>query len=272
MLRTINQTGRPVALLAVRPYSILKSPDLHKANWKQDTVYLYQFKRSPVVPNLSPFCLKIETYLRANNIKHEIMPTWTIRSKEGKLPFIELNGKQIPDSQFILFHLAKHFKIEENLSTEQRGIARAIDRMIDTSTFWTLLYFRSVENSTNFMNPNVSGLPIPGFLTYFLARKYQKAVGQKLKTEGTATRERHEIIEILRRDLQAIDDILGDKKFLLGVRPTTPDFSLFGHLASTYYLPFRQPVTDLLDDDFPRVREHIERMRTHYWSDWKRPQ
>lgn len=82
---------------------------------------------------------------------------------------------------------------------------------------------------------------------------------------------RDDIITILRKDLQALSDILGDKKFLLGIRPTTCDFTAFGHLAVTYYLPFRQPVTDLLDDEFPNLKQLIERMRLHYWSDWKRP-
>ncbi|KAE9549538.1 hypothetical protein FO519_007256 [Halicephalobus sp. NKZ332] len=257
----------PVSLNAVRYSSVLgKAPDLQKTNWKQDVVYLYQFKRAPVAPNLSPYCLKVETFLRAHNIKYEPIMSYTIRSKYGKLPFIELNGKQIADSDFILHHLLKHFKINENLTSEQRGIARAVDRMLDQSTVKPLFYFRCMENADNFINPNVSGLPIPGFLAFIARNRYYKSMSHALKVDGVGRMKRDDVITVLRRDLQSLDDILGDKKFLLGVLPTTPDFSMFGQLASTYYLPFRQPVTDLLDDEFPRLRQHIERMRTHYWK------
>uniref|UniRef100_A0AC34QSH7 Glutathione S-transferase n=1 Tax=Panagrolaimus sp. JU765 TaxID=591449 RepID=A0AC34QSH7_9BILA len=251
--------------------NLLKPPDLHKTNWKKDVVYLYQFKRSPILPNLSPYCLKVETFLRANNIKYEPLMSYTVRSKYGKLPFIELNGQQIADSDFILHYLMKYYKIDDGLTNEQRGIARSLDRMLDQSTERTLRYFRIVENIDNFMNPNVSGLPIPNFLMFLFKGRFQRTVLNQLKVEGTGKMKRDDIITILRKDLQALNDILGDKKFLLGIRPTTCDFTTFGHLAATYYLPFRQPVTDLLDDEFPNLKQLIERMRLHYWSDWKRP-
>jgi len=47
-------------------------PRVHKADFEKDKVYLYQFARTPVLPSLSPYCLKVETFLRLTEIKYEV--------------------------------------------------------------------------------------------------------------------------------------------------------------------------------------------------------
>lgn len=45
---------------------------VHKVNFEQDIVYLYQFSRTPLLPSLSPYCLKVETWLRLAGLKYEV--------------------------------------------------------------------------------------------------------------------------------------------------------------------------------------------------------
>ena len=43
-----------------------------KADFAKDVVYLYQFSRTKNIPSPSPFCLKVETWLRMAGIKYEV--------------------------------------------------------------------------------------------------------------------------------------------------------------------------------------------------------
>ena len=73
-----------------------------------------------VVRTISPFALKLETWLRMNGIKYVVIITYCNRhrhqsffpryenifsmkfSSKGQIPFIELNGEEIPDSNIII--------------------------------------------------------------------------------------------------------------------------------------------------------------------------
>ena len=47
-------------------------PAVHKKDFEKDVVYLYQFNRTPTIPSMSPYCLKVETWLKLNGIKYEV--------------------------------------------------------------------------------------------------------------------------------------------------------------------------------------------------------
>lgn len=43
-----------------------------KTDFKPGVVYVYQFPRSRVIPSISPFALKLETWLRLADINYEV--------------------------------------------------------------------------------------------------------------------------------------------------------------------------------------------------------
>lgn len=58
-------------------------------------IKLYQFERTWGIPNLSPFCCKIETYLRMAGIEYDIKSVLPFSAPKGKLPFIEDNNEAL---------------------------------------------------------------------------------------------------------------------------------------------------------------------------------
>ncbi len=62
---------------------------------------LFQFYPAFGVRNLSPFCLKLETYLRMSGIEHEVVWSSSTRgAPKGKLPYIvDADGVEVVDSE-----------------------------------------------------------------------------------------------------------------------------------------------------------------------------
>ncbi|KAF0308209.1 Failed axon connections [Amphibalanus amphitrite] len=65
-----------------------------RQRWSQagkDVVVLHQFERGTNMPNLSPFALKLETFLRMANIQY-VVDTEEPQGARGKCPWITING------------------------------------------------------------------------------------------------------------------------------------------------------------------------------------
>lgn len=60
------------APVAATPKVVAPKVTVHKADFEKDIIYLYQFSRTPLLPSLSPYCLKVETWLRLAGLKYEV--------------------------------------------------------------------------------------------------------------------------------------------------------------------------------------------------------
>ncbi|CAI2354912.1 unnamed protein product [Caenorhabditis sp. 36 PRJEB53466] len=239
--------------------TIRPKPAIRKTDYKKDTVYLYQFKRLQNCPNLSPFCLKLEVLCRVYGIAYEVVETATARSRNGTLPFIELNGEHIADSDLIEIRLRQHFKIP-SLAADQEAQAVALSRFADNHLFYILLRYKSAVDA--FYQTLVGMLPLPGALAALLVPLVRAVFGRALYARAVSAIgdfEPQELDELLHRDLKVIEDSIKGK-YLFGDKITPVDATVFGQLAAVYY-PFRSHITDVLEKDFPKVLEYCERIR-----------
>ncbi|WKX98800.1 hypothetical protein Q1695_014022 [Nippostrongylus brasiliensis] len=242
-----------------------KEVKIQKEDWKRDFVYLYQFPRSKTVPSLSPYCLKVETFLKAHNIPYEVVTTTMGRSKYGLLPFVELNGEHIADSQIILDRLSQHFNVKPLSSPRDEAMARAVDRMCDNHTSMLQYKFKVVENpSDSYIITALQDMKYPTWLIALgapLLSKFLKCKLSKRIKSSIGDFSVEDCKDLLKRDYDAYRDLLGDGKFLFGDEITVADCTLFSHLATTIYLPVENYAKDLLKEQYPSLIAFCERVK-----------
>ncbi|KAK3859175.1 hypothetical protein Pcinc_034686 [Petrolisthes cinctipes] len=160
-------------------------PAVHKQDFEKDVVYLYQFTRTPVLPSLSPYCLKVETWLRLSDLKYEnVDHKMKYKSKKGQLPFVEVNGEEIADSAIIIKELGSRYNCEMDsaLSAEQRNVAHATVSMIENHFAWVLkaFFYTNPDNLIEGFKLDLKQMTqraLPSVILNFLFRRKMKAVG-----------------------------------------------------------------------------------------------
>ncbi|CAI4232379.1 unnamed protein product [Auanema sp. JU1783] len=238
-----------------------KPAQLRETNWKKDVVYLYQFPQVKTARNLSPFCLKIETFLRINKISYELRDTVLARSEHGLLPFIELNGEHIADSKIIEQRLIAHFDVKPVGTEQDEAVGHLISRAFDLHTFFLFIHFKIAEPEK--MIALLSGFGLPKILLPVLvpiaACLFKRKANKKVSGALGGLYSESDFKSQLKLDLQALDTVLSDKKYLGGDKISTHDCGVFGQLTTVYY-PFDNYCKDAIDE-FPRLVKYMENIR-----------
>ena len=220
------------------------------------------------LPSISPFCLKLDVYLRMTGIPYRaVIDATPFAGPKGKLPWIEHDGRKIGDSGFIVEYLGERFgrNPDASLSAADRAVSRALRRMIEENLYWTMVYDRWIvdENWRRFRDVVLGGVPAP--IRMVIAPLARRGVRQQLAGHGIGLHSPEEIHAIGRGDIAAIADVLGDKPFLLGDEPTTIDAVAYGILPNIMHVPIVSPVKDAALARTNLVA-YVERMRVAYFG------
>jgi glutathione S-transferase len=213
-------------------------------------------------PNPGPFCVKLEAALRIAGVPYEVTHDSNPASgPKGKMPFVEIDGERMGDSTLILERLAREqgVDLDQGLTPRERAQSHALQRMIEERLYSVMLYSRWSEpaNWAKLRRLFFGGLPFP--LRMILPRSIRKARMQSLHAQGTGRHARDEIYALGAADLKAIGDILGDKPFFFGDRPTLADVTAFAFLVSIIGPDFDSPLKESALSHANLV-SHTERM------------
>ncbi|EDV22397.1 Failed axon connections-like protein [Trichoplax sp. H2] len=233
----------------------------------KDTVVVYQFIQGLTAPSLSPFVLKLETYLRMAKLNYVCDYGGKV-SKKGKIPWIAIDGKEIADSAFCVQYLNKRFNIDldSHLNESQKAIAHAYIKMLEENTFWAVIVqTRAIENFPWALNE----FNVPKYLKVPAKLTFRRKVTKAMWGHGIGRHSQEEIHDIGNNDLRACSSFLADKKFFMGDQPSFIDAVMFGFLGEIVYaLPPDCWYARLVDNEFKNLKAYCDRMKEEYWPDW----
>lgn len=234
-------------------------------------ITLYGFGTRFGLPDISPFVLKVDAFLRINKLEFNRkngLP-YLRSSPKGKLPVIDDSGKTVADSSFIFEHLIETHKlrIDDWLTEEQKALAYLISKSIDENFYWCLIYGRwiSEESWPRVKNELFQRLPLPVRLV--IPHVVRKGVKDSLFKHGMGRHTDNEIHDIARKSLQSFSDILGEKPYIFGDQPCSLDATLYGFLAQAILIDMDTSMTRLARS-FPRLVSYCERLQAEFYADF----
>lgn len=271
-----KEAATPPAPAAPKP----PKPTVHKIDFEKDVVYLYQFSRTKNTPSPSPFCLKVETWLRMAGIKYEnVDHKMKFRSAKGQLPFVELNGAEIADSAVIIKELGAHFgsDMDSHLTAEQRSVAHATTTMLENHFHWIDVWWRTKNPDAMLQGYKIDlqhmvGSKLPAPLLKLIYRfSFRRKGMKKVRATGIGVHTPEQIIQMGQDDLQVLTDMLGDKPFFFGDQPSILDLVVFSNTAQLVVVEkeVSHPIRDWFMENCKNLVAHFEKIKEKYYPDWQ---
>lgn len=232
-------------------------------------IKLHQFAPAFGLPNASPFCMKLETYLRMAGLPFEI-PLASLRAigkaPKGKMPYIEDAGKTLADSTLIIDYLKASYgdPLDGWLSAEQRAVALAFQRLLEENLYWAVVYTRWIEPE-GWAKTKVAffgEMHVP--LRWFVPPLARRGLIKEMHGHGMGRHQAGEIHAIGQRDITALANYLGDKPYFMGEQPCALDATVYAFVANLLWAPVASPLQRHAQQ-YPQLEAYCARMRSRYY-------
>lgn len=231
-------------------------------------IRLHQFAPAFGLPNASPFCMKLETYLRMVGLPYELVNSGDVlRAPKGKLPFIDDDGTRVADTNFIVEYLKGRYgdPLDAALSPEQAAVATAFQRLLEEDLYWAVVQTRWVEDAgwQKTRDAFFGALPVP--LRWIVPPLARRGLRSEMRGHGMGRHSAAEIHAIGCRDVTAVADFLADKPFMLGESPTSLDATAHAFLANLLWAPVDSPIQRHARAR-PTLEAYCQRMKARYFA------
>ena len=200
------------------------------------TLEVHQFAPALGLPNASPFCMKLETYLRMAGLPYRLVNSGDVLGAPKREACSSHRRRRHArrGHDFIIDYLKGRYgdPLDAHLSPFERAQATAFQRLFEENLYWVLIHMRWAEAAgwarTRTAFFGIAARPLRWCARPCAAwRSSPSCAATVLGRHGAA-----EIQAIGCRDVTAVADFLADKPFMLGDRPTSLDATAHAFLAN----------------------------------------
>jgi glutathione S-transferase len=206
-------------------------------------ITLHQYPPAFGLPSLSPFCIKVEVFLKVAGlpylVKHERNPA---RGPKGKMPFIVDGERTVADSSFIIEHLVEKYGLEA--LTVKDPAALAFQALIEESLYFILLYSRWIDaDGYKVVRAAFAPLFPPLVGKPFLAH-IRRNLTRQARAQGLGRHSQDEVYAQGVKQITALALQLADGRFFFEERFTTFDATAFAFLLTILNQPIASPLQE----------------------------
>ena len=230
-------------------------------------IRLHQFAPAFGLPNASPFCMKLETYLRMASLPFELVNSGDVlKAPKRKLPYIDDDGTLVADTSFIIEHLKARYgdPLDAALSPQQRAVATAFQRLFEENLYWAVVQTRWAEDAGWQKTRQAFFGTLPAPLRWFLPTLARRGLLAEMRGHGMGRHSVAEIQAIGCRDVTAVADFLADKPYMLGEQPSSLDATAHAFLANLLWAPVDSPLQRHARTR-PTLEAYCQRMKARYY-------
>ena len=207
-------------------------------------ITLYTFGPHFGLPDGSPFVMKAEMLLKLAGLPYETNRRGFPKAPKGKLPYIVDGDAMIADSTLIRMHLEqKHgFDFDRALTARERGIAWSVEKMLEDHLYWVIVYWRWLVDANFDRGPRAYFKRAPALIRPLICRMVRRKVRANLHAHGMGRHTDEEKFRLASRGIDALSQVLGDNKYLMGDQPCGADATAFAFIAAGLPELFESPL------------------------------
>lgn len=212
-------------------------------------IYLHQYPAVWGLPSLSPFCIKVETFLRAANLPYQIkVENNPRRGPKGKMPVLQDGTRVIADSSFIIDYLTTQYRInlDDDLTAAEKAVSHAVQKMVEENLYFIILYSRWIDPHGKVIIDNEFRQFFPRGLGWLALKIIRRNLKKQAHQQGLGRHTQDEIYALGSKDIKALSNLLGTQDYFFGSNLHTIDIIVYAFLMTILNCPYQSPLKTCL--------------------------